>query len=289
LIVGPPGVGKTTIAVQLVGVLCGLQSSLLGYPIQPARRVLYLAMDRPRQIKRAMLRKFKREHETLRDRLVVHRGPLPADLTQEPEILLRLAQEHDCDVIVVDSLKDAAIKLSDDDTGGFINRAIQYCNANGVDVCVLHHQRKSGRDGGKPTRLEDVYGSTWITAGAGSVVLLWGEPGDELVEFTHLKQPADPVGPLQLAHDHIAGTTEVVRGFDPLAFLRNRGAVGASLGEAARAEHGEGMKSGGKEWKRTERRLRRLVKEGLARHDPQGGVGGEARYFAVDILVDTSS
>jgi hypothetical protein len=34
-----------------------------------------------------------------------------------------------------------------------------------------------------------------ITAGAGSVVLLWGAAGDPIVEWRHLKQPAAEVGP----------------------------------------------------------------------------------------------
>jgi hypothetical protein len=58
----------------------------------------------------------------------------------------------------MDSLKDAAVKLVDDEVGGNVNRAIQHCNAQGVDVAVLHHQRK-GERGEKPTTLADVYGS----------------------------------------------------------------------------------------------------------------------------------
>ena len=48
-------------------------------------------------------------------------------------------------------------------------------------------QRENG--GAKPKRLADVYGSRWLTAGMGSVLLLWGEPGDLVVEVRHLKQP----------------------------------------------------------------------------------------------------
>jgi hypothetical protein len=39
------------------------------------------------------------------------------------------------------------------------------------------------------------------------VIVLDGEPGDPTVELRHLKQPAEPVGPLTLRHDHTSGVT----------------------------------------------------------------------------------
>lgn len=282
----PTGVGKTTMTGQLVRALVGLSSEFLGLPVKPAKRVLYLAMDRPRQIRRSLRRQFAEgDREALRDRLVVRSGPLPADLAKNPDQLSTLAQAHGCDVVVVDSLKDAAVKLTDDEVGGNVNRAVQLCNAAGVDVLVLHHQRK-GDGTAKPNTIADVYGSTWLTAGCGSVVLLWGEAGGELVDLIHLKQPADVVGPWKLEHDHIAGATRIVEGFDALAYLRNRGSTGATVAEAAQAEHGQPVKAGGRDYKRTERRLRRLERDGLARREGQsqgsGGTFTAARYYAVD-------
>jgi len=123
--------------------------------------------------------------------------------------------------VVIDSLKDAAIGLADDEVGAALNRAMQTALAEGVQVLALHHQRK-GTNGHKPRTLEDLYGSTWISAGAGSVVLLWGSAGDAIVELVHLKQPGAPVGPLKIEHDALAGTSEVVAGFDLLAYLRGQ-------------------------------------------------------------------
>lgn len=287
LLVAPPGAGKTTVAGQLVGGLIGVLPTVLGYPVSPATRVLYLAMDRPRQIRRALRRLFGEEHRAaLSDRLVVRPGPIPADLGKNPGLLLGLAREHVCDVVVLDSLKDAAVKLTDDEVGGNVNRAIQACNAVDVDVLVLHHQRK-GDGTAKPMSLADVYGSTWISAGAGSVVLLWGDPGSELVEFSHLKQPADPVGPFTVEHDHHRGISTVTRGFDVLAYLRSCGLQGSTVSEAAQAEHGSPQKSGGAKWKATERRLRRLDRDDLARYEPRGhGDAGQltaGRYYATDV------
>ena len=41
----------------------------------------------------------------------------------------------------------------------------------------------------------------------GSVVCLWGEPGDLVVSLTHLKQPVEEIGPFDVLHDHVHGRT----------------------------------------------------------------------------------
>lgn len=207
LITGPTGVGKTTLGTQLVAGRMGLIPSVLDYPVRPGRRVLVLAMDRPRQIQRAMAR-LLRGHPggVLDERLVVLPGPPPVDVARRPGVLLWLAQQFDADTVVLDSLKDAAIKLSDEETGQGLSRAMNMCVANGIDVLAYHHQTKrSGNAQGKPNTLADVYGSGWITAGVGSVLLVWGNAGDLVVELSHLKQPADVVGPLSIGFDHTAG------------------------------------------------------------------------------------
>jgi hypothetical protein len=268
-----------------VAALVGIQNSVIGYDVTLAERVLYLALDRPSQIRRAMRRLYREaDRDALDARLVVWKGPLPADLGKRPSILLELAVVHGCDVVVVDSLKDAAVKITDDEVGGNVNRALQICLAEGVDVLALHHQRK-GQGGNKPTSLEDVYGSTWVVAGAGSVVLLWGDAGSELVELTHLKQPADPVGPLHLEHDHHAGVTAVTHGWDPFLYLCMRGDVGATLVEAAQAEHATAVVSDAKK-KRTERKLRALEQRGMAKsrrgeRQPDGTLS-PVRWWATD-------
>jgi replicative DNA helicase len=290
LIVGPTGVGKTTVAAQLLGALLGITDNVLGLRVEPCERPLYFALDRPKQIQRAMRRSFGEQHrDALQHRQpAVWRGPLPADVGKHPELLCEIATEAKADVVLLDSLKDLTAKVSDDEHGSNINHALQMLVAEDIDVLALHHQRK-GQNGARPKTLEDVYGSTWITAGAGSVVLLWGEAGSELIELEHLKQPADPIGPWQLEHDHHAGTTTVTRGFDVLAYLRHR-AAGATLDEVAQAEHGTTASAAQR--KKTERRLRALQNRtpplvGTIQGTSSGGRFGAALWVAVDTTVDT--
>jgi replicative DNA helicase len=283
LVVGPPGVGKTTIAAQLVAARIGLIDNLLGLPVASATRVLYLACDRPSQIQRAFNRLFgTAERDTLDERLTVWKGPPPQDFGRHPETLTNMAHTYHADCVFIDSLKDVALGLSDDEVGAGLNSSIQHALAEGINVCALHHQRK-GQGGSKPMTLEDVYGSTWITAGAGSVVLLWGKAGDLLIELKHLKQPAMEVGPITIDHDHHTGQTTIDRGeLDPTRVLRNA-QNGITATDYAILAYGT-EKPADKDRRRAKHVLDGLVRKGIA-HAIEGQTGGPdgatpTRYYA---------
>jgi replicative DNA helicase len=155
--------------------------------------------------------------------------------------------------------------------------------ANGLELLVLHHQRKGQGDNKKPTAIDDVYGSTFITGGMGSVVLVWGQPGDLLVELTHLKQPAEPVGPWKLLHDHSAGITSLQGQVDLLALVRTSNGLTAE--GAARTLY-ETDKPKPNEIEKARRQLEKFVARGLAHAEPGGRSALEGRqlptrYYAV--------
>ena len=260
MLCGPPGVGKTTLTGQVVRGLLGLQDNVLGYTVAPAEKVLYLAMDRPRQIARSLGRHFlAADRERVDERLTIWPGPPPHDLAQKTEILLELAQLAGADVVVVDSLKDAAVGLSDDAVGSGYNRARQTALAGGVDIIELHHQRKATSQGGKQDKLSDVYGSTWLTSGAGSVIGLWGEAGDPVVQFTQLKPVMEEVGPFQVLHDHQVGISTVQGEVDLVELARARGGLTVTM--AAEAIHGDEISQAQRE--KVRRRIKTLTRQGL--------------------------
>jgi replicative DNA helicase len=162
------------------------------------------------------------------------------------------------DTVVVDSLKDAAIGLSDDEVGAGYNRARQKVITEGVEVLELHHQRKS-QNGSVPSKLDDVYGSVWLTAGTGSVILLWGEAGDPVVAFRHLKQPMAEVGPFQVQHDHATGHTSLFHAVDLLALAARREGVTALQAAEIVAES---KKPTAAEKEKARRRLEKLADSG---------------------------
>lgn len=236
MLCGLPGVGKTTIAGQVLRARIGIGDGLvLGLPVTPdTRHVLLLAMDRPQQIARALSRLFTpADHDILRDRLIIRPGPPPEDLAVNTGLLAQLADDHDAGTVFLDSLKDAFLGLSEDGPAAAYNRARQTAIAAGVDLAEMHHMVKRGPNGGKPKTLADVYGSAWLTAGAGSVIVLNGDPGDPLVELRHLKQPAAEVGPWRVLHDPITGLSSVFHATDLVSLATANGDL--SVKDAAKA------------------------------------------------------
>lgn len=279
MVVGPPGVGKSTIAHQLVMARLGFQALVLGMPVTEGRRVLYLAMDRPPQIARALRRLVRPiDEETLRDRLVVWGGPLPATLDREPNLLAELAAHHDADTVVIDSVKDIVGKLTDDEAVGAYNRARQQLLRSGAELLELHHQRKSTVDakpGGRPT-LDKVYGTTWFTAGAGSVMFLSGGAGDATVKLHHAKTVTGEIGPLTVVHDHRRGTSRVDVPLDPYTLLRDAPG-GLTSRELAALMTGEADPSA-KEQERARRTLKALHEVGQATKEQEPGGSRQVRY-----------
>ncbi|GAA1935060.1 hypothetical protein GCM10009716_47630 [Streptomyces sodiiphilus] len=285
MIVGAPGVGKTTLAHQVILARLGLAGSVLDMPVAPSERVLYLAMDRPRQIAKAMARRITPDHESvLRDRLVVWEGPLPATLDKEPDLLADLAAAHQADTIVIDSLKDAVSTMVDDSLAVAFHNARMRALRGGVEIMELHHQRKATADAprGQRPALDQVYGSTWFTAGAGSVLFVAGRAGDPAVTVHHLKTPTGEIGPLDVTHNHERGTTTVDPTKDPAVLLRNAPG-GLSARDLATVLIGGGEPERA-DVEKARRHLARLVTSGLATKadGTAGGNGGgqQARYYA---------
>ncbi|MDY0811625.1 DnaB-like helicase N-terminal domain-containing protein [Kitasatospora purpeofusca] len=293
MIVGAPGVGKTTIAHQVIFARIGLGDSALGMPVAESKRVLYLAMDRPQQIARAMARLVRPEHEKLvRERLLIWEGPLPTSLDKEPGLLAELATAHGADTIVIDSLKDAVSTLVDDSLAIAYNSARNRALREGIQVLELHHQRKATADaprGQRPT-LDRVYGSTWLTSGAGSVLFIAGEAGDPVVNLHHLKTVTGEIGPLTIVHDHEAGTSTVEETID-IAELLRAAQDGVTAKQLATAMTGD-KKPDAASIGRARRRLNTQVKSGLAEVEKgsAGGIGGgkEDRYFTSARHINTS-
>jgi replicative DNA helicase len=288
MIAGGPGLGKTTLAGQLVRARLGLQSTVLDLPVAEGGGLLYLAMDRPQQIGRRLRQQMSAgELQGLvgTGRLVLGIGPPPQDLAKHPELLPQLCAEAGADTLVVDSVKDAAIGLTDDEVASGYNRARQMAITAGVQVLELHHLVKRGADGKAPTTLADVYGSAWLTAGAGSVLLLTGDAGDPIIRATHLKQPMEPWGPADVAHDHAKGTSSIHSKVDLLELLALT-RVQTAL-SAARQLYGS-EKPSKAEVERARRRLEQLVDGGKAvkRAGRSGGADGgmEAQYVPAEVL-----
>jgi hypothetical protein len=179
MLYGPPGRLKSTLAQWLTLARLGLVPDVLGYPVtDDGGRVLYLAMDRPAQVRRGMRRMVNPDMApVLAKRLEVRKGPLAVNVATEKHTryLADLCRSEGFTTVVVDSVKDVAPRLSDDEVASYYNLARQEALAAGIEWIELHHDRKANKDGRAAATLDDVYGSRHLTAGAGSVIGLFGD------------------------------------------------------------------------------------------------------------------
>lgn len=276
ILVGPTGVGKTTITQQLIAARMGLRDEVLGYPVaMHSGKILYLASDRPNQIRRAFRRLFGPDDAKILDSdLVVWPRPPTQDFASNPDALYAMARSQGADTVVVDSAKDVVSNLNEPAQGQALNRAFQICVAADVEVLCMHHTRK--KVPGTKRSIDDVYGG-WLSAGAGSVVMLDGQPGDAVVELLHLKQPSDDVGPLRIVHDHDSGISRIDRGkVDLLQVLATT--PGGMTAHALVELESETSNPSKNAVEKMRQRLDRLVREGRAHLRDENGKS--PRYVA---------
>ena len=277
-IVGPTGVGKTTIGSQLVFARLGLRDDFLGYPVEnSAGKVLVLASDRPKQAQGVYHRLARpADRDLLDDRLVVWQGPPPRDLAREPHVLAQMCQAADADTVLLDSVMNMAVGLSEDPPAMGLNQAVQLAIEQGTEVVAFHHPTKAGSSfEGDPT-IEMVFGSVFLTANTGSVLFLKGRPGATDIQVFHLKQPVDLVGPLYVHHDHATGQSVITAKKNLISVVEQLGGTkGLTATEVAREVLGVSTPSDSQR-KKFKRDLDKLVErnELVCVKAPAGGAGG---------------
>ena len=288
-IYGPVGVGKTTLIQQVILGLCGVRDKpLLGLPLTRRGRVLYLALDRPLQAVQSMARMVApADRDALNDYLVVWDRGLPFDLAnEEPGRLLEWCREicPDVDTVILDGLYLAAAELEKPAVAARVNLAFQALVREGIEILVGHHPKKL-QAGARPKSLDQMFGGVWLAAGMGSIMLLWGEGGDIIVEFSQLKSPRETVGPFKVIHDHDTGTTTIQGELDVLKLVRQHNGISAP--DTARFIY-DTTKPSDNQVERARRQLQSLVKKGLAQASggTQGGSGGgtPTLYYATQRL-----
>lgn len=235
MIFGPPGLGKSTLSHLLVFARLGLIPSVLNMPVHDdGGNVFYIAADRPKQIRRAMKRLALPEHlDTLKKRLIVHRGPLPVDICQTKNWLADEAERHGATTVVIDSIKDVCSKPSGDDEANGYNTARQELIARNIELIENHHNRKAGGDNRAPNTVDDVFGSRWLTGGAGSILCLWGQPGDTVAKFIHLRGPGELHLPMDVLLDKERGQITPYDHLDLDDLVRMAGINGITVQELA--------------------------------------------------------
>jgi hypothetical protein len=206
LVGGYPGAGKTTLAGAILAAATGLAPpSLLGFPFQRTfQRVLYLALDRPRQIRRALRRQLRRADVDALDAVLAVEDRWVWRLDKEPTALLAIAEGCGADAVFVDSVKDLVPEVDKPSGAETWLRATAPLLRADIEVMASVHVRKPTK--GWPTLdLNAIYGGAGFGWGAGSVLLLQGPPGGAQPVLEQVKAPAEMVGRVPLHIDQERG------------------------------------------------------------------------------------
>src|SRR4029453_4607523 len=144
-----------------------------------------------------------------------------------------------------------------------------------------NHQRKATSENKKPKMLDDVFGGQWLTGGLGSVLLLWGQPGDTEVELSHLKPVEIKVGPYMVKHDHKRGYSTKVETEEELIFRLVREAGSRGIIEPALVSAACGVVTSGQEYENARKRIHRRLMNHLGdlvtlTPGQRGGSGGSS-------------
>lgn len=213
IIAGPPGTGKSTIALQVIlrraGILGG---TVLGLPVTVAPDpTVYLALDRADQIRQSARRMMPEDPdpEAAARLQMIDALPLGIDL-RDPVTFIEWLKDRLAGCVVMDSAKDLGFDLNDSSEGQAFNHLVQAVLRSGIQVLVTHHSRKTPRGDRKPLTLNDLHGSQWVAAGAGSVLMLDGEAGPKAKRLFHVKPLTVPMAPLEIELDHETGGVQYV-------------------------------------------------------------------------------
>ena len=211
ILYGGDGTNKTTLAH---GLLAGMLSfpgreKVLGYPVTPLRpdvAVIYLALDRPRQIERSWSRFHPGEYQDLTEgRLVVWPKGVPSEVINHPEWFLPWLEElawrevkKRPGAVIIDNAIDAFGDFAKTENATLAGWILNDLARNDVDTLALAHDKKEqGATPRKfpPASMDGLYGGRNFRAKSGTVVNLWKPPGNDigLLTVTQFKEPSEQI------------------------------------------------------------------------------------------------
>lgn len=197
LLSGAPGLGKTQLSLQ-AGYTLALGGTLFGRNVNPVGRVGVFSLEMGHSDLKAFMQLqmnyyTDEEVSTLGKKLQVF--PLGESLyLDNPEVAKQfeaIVREHELDGVVIDSLGSCVSGSLSDDTHmrAFMSWCDSFRARTGKFMWFIHHNRKANSDNKKPKKLDDIFGSQYITGRATSVVTLYGDPtvNKNKLEFIPLK------------------------------------------------------------------------------------------------------
>ena len=200
LLVAHPGVGKTTLAIQMGAQLALGQEKFLKWDnAGGAKKVMFLSLEMGKPPLNHFLsliaNSYSERKKLNKNFLVAPFGmPIPLDQPEGQQFLSNLLDEYMPDVLIIDSLQKVSSKELTDEQA--VKNLIHYLatvrKKYNTSMLVIHHNRKKPNDAQKKSvELSDVYGSTYISTDADFVMNLHASTTD-MVVVTMVKNRLGP-------------------------------------------------------------------------------------------------
>jgi hypothetical protein len=203
LLVAHPGVGKTTLAIQLGAQLAlGHDHFLKWKNTGGAKKILFLSLEMGKPPLNHFLSLIS---NTYQDKKMLNRNflvapfgtPVPLDTPEGQQFITNLLDEYMPDILIIDSLQKISSKELTDEQA--VKNLIHYLSniraKYNTSLLVIHHNRKKPNDAQKKSiELSDVYGSTYIATDADFVMNLHSVT-ENVVGVTMVKNRLGPTLP----------------------------------------------------------------------------------------------
>lgn len=200
LLVAHPGVGKTTLAIQMGAQLALGHDKFLNWDnTGGAKKVLFLSLEMGKPPLNHFLGMIANSYQ---DRKMLNRNflvapfgqPITLDTPEGQQFLANLMDEYMPDVLIIDSLQKISSKELTDEQA--VKSLIHYLTSvrakYNTSLLVIHHNRKKPNEAQKKSiELSDVYGSTYIATDADFVMNLHATTKD-MVAVTMVKNRLGP-------------------------------------------------------------------------------------------------
>jgi RecA-family ATPase len=218
LLVAHPGVGKTTLAIQMGAQLAlGHKQFLKWDNVGGAKKIMFLSLEMSKAPLNHFLGIIANSYQ---DRKMLNRNflvapfgmPIALDTPEGQQFLSNLLDEYMPDVLIIDSLQKISSKELTDEQA--VKNLIHYLSTvrakYNTSLLVIHHNRKKPNDAQKKSvELSDVYGSTYIATDADFVMNLHATTKD-MIAVTMVKNRLGPTPePFEIHRDkHLTFSTD---------------------------------------------------------------------------------
>lgn len=189
---GPPGVGKSQLSIRF-GERLAKGDNFLIWPIKRPMKVIVFSMEMPHDELKYIMDQMKIEsNELLREnfKIIPIGSGVRFNEKQNQDRFNRILDTVQPDGVIFDSL---GLAINDDlSSDKIILETFQYIHETvrgtyGAFAWFIHHNRKAQGGNHKPNKLDDLYGSRYISAATSTALGLWPTGHGKPIEVDCLK------------------------------------------------------------------------------------------------------